>query len=410
MAKREIEWEKWEDVEDIMRPYDASDDAPKAKEAERDWRLKVQEEDRQQHKSEARSRRRIWGLSLRRESEPDKKKKKRGGAIARAYQVRVAAQIAPYAAVLLLAPLISGPGGFYLLVLFLAAPATAAVLLLHPLGRRAWLLRALIPLLPVEAWFTLRFFAWDPGMTLVLVSAFALAGALYYIFAIRAKRPGMDAPKLKAEDARPELEVRVTRQIRRDRSDNEKRAGKERGRRFLLFIVPLTCTALLAPALLGLRLQLLRPAPNEVKSFEAESLENDALMVRRMNGAYEHLQEDKWAQASHQKKLEALQTLLDVETDELGIERFDLRDPVVLAAAAGNGHAGVTALLLSGAAKGELRVRAMCHLAYHLMQLTVFEDADIFRFEAAAQGHEKSRYDKYTAQWNNQETEIDHAG
>jgi hypothetical protein len=148
----------------------------------------------------------------------------------------------------------------------------------------------------------------------------------------------------------------------------------------------------------------------EPNSVEEQSLTDDALMARRMNGAYGHLQAGAWAEMKRQARLDALQALLDVETDDLGLPRFDLQDPAVLAAAAGNGHADIPSLLLSGNAKGEQRVRAICHLAWHLMQLTTYENTNIFLFEQAAIGRENSRYDKYAAQWDNQPPEVDHAG
>ena len=430
----------YDKVKDIMRPYNEKEDdapqpddgAPAPEEGERDWRAKVAEEDRQQHRTEARSRRRI-GLSLGRKPGPDKKKKKRGAGLARACQLHAAAQIAPFAVILLLAPFISGPGGFCLLVLLLAAPATAAALLLRPLGKRAWLLRALIPLLPVEAHFALRYFSWNPGTALVLVSAFALGGALYYIFGVRGKGPDKDTPKPAAGSARLELEVRGRRQARRDRSDDDRQAAKGHSRRLLLFAVPLLSVSLLAPALLGLGMQLRRPAPNVIEEggVEAQSFTDDMLMTRRMNGAYEHLQAVAWSEMDRQGKLAALQALLDVEIDrmvimrsDLGIKpldprdpealkeirRFDLRDPTVLAASNGGGHTGVSAALLSGDSKAEQRVRAMCHLAYHLMQLTISGDINMLHFEEEAKAHEDARYKAHVYSWDNREAEVDHAG
>ena len=379
---------------------------------ERDWELKVAEEDRQQHRSEARSRRRIWpGMSLRHKKEP-KQKGKRGAALARTGWMRVAAQIVPIAAILLLAPFVSGPGEFYLLTLLTAVPVTAAALLLRPLGPQAWTLCALTPLLPVEAHFALRYFSWNPGGALATVSVFALAGTLYYIFGLRGRGPGRDTPKPETRNAQLELEVQGRRQARRTRGEDEKQAAKSHNRRFLLFLVPLLCVSLLIPALLGLGMRLRRPAPNVIEegSLEEQSLTDDALMARRMNGAYGRLQEDLWAQAGRQEKLDALQALLDVETDRQEIRRFDLRDPAVLALAEGEEHTGVPAALLSGASKAELRVRAMCHLACHLMQLTTSGNTSILRFEDAAKAYEDARYSAYVNTWDNREAENDHAG
>jgi len=311
--KNELGWKKWEEVDDIMRPYEPSDDtqpaapaAPMASEGERLWQLKVLEEERQQQKTEARSRRRIWpGISLRRKPGPAKAdKKKRAASLARIYRLRVAAQVAPWVAVLLLAPFISGPGGFYLLVLCLAVPVTAAALLLHPLGRRAWVLRALTPLLPVEAWFALRYFSWNPGTALALVSLFALSGAVYYVFAVRGKVSRKKKPEVEpTRNAQLELEVR--RRRRRTRGADEKHMDKEHVRRFLLFVTPLMCAALLAPALLGLGMQLRRPVPNVIveDSLEALSLKDDMLMARRMSSAFEHLQPGPWSEMDRGEKL-----------------------------------------------------------------------------------------------------------
>jgi len=416
-----------EEVSDLVRFFDEAepDDAaqpgggkPRATPGEQDWQRKVAEEDRQQHKTEARSRRRIWGMSLRRRAGPQKKKKKHGAALARVYRMRVAAQVAPWAALLLAAPFISGPGGFYLLALLTAVPATAAALLLRPLGPKAWVLRALVPLLPVEAHFALRYFAWDPGMTLALVSVFALSGSLYYIFGLRGKGPGRDTSRPETRNAQLELELKGRRQARRARSDDEKQAAKGYGRRFLLFVVPLMCVSLLIPALSGFVMQLRRPAPNVIRegSLEEQSLTDAALMARRMISAYEHLQAGAWSDMNRRAKLAALQALLDVETDRMEIkgsdgeiQRFDLRDPAVLAAASGPGHTSIAAALLSGSAKAELRVRAICHLAYHLKQLTLFNDVNIHLFEAQADAYEDARYGAYVYSWENREAENDHA-
>ena len=369
-------------------------------------------------KSRGGSQWRIWpGLPPRRKPKPgekekpeEKEKRERRAALARAYWLRVAAQIASYAVILLLAPFISGSGGFYLLVLLLGAPVTAAAILLRPLGRQAWILRALTPLLPVEAYFALRYFSWNPGTALALMSFFALGGALY--LAMRGKNPGKGGPNSEARHARLEREAKRNRQARRTRGKADTAADKGRKRRFLLLAVPLMCSALLAPALPGLGLQLYRPSPNVVEkdSLEAQSRTDDVLMARRMNSAYEHLQPEAWQQAGRKGKLEALQALLDVETDRMGIRRFDLRDPTVLAAAEGGDHTAVPALLQSSGAKAELRVRAICHLAFHLKQLTVSEDVNLQHFEKEAGIYENTSYNAYLYAWENREAEIDHAG
>ena len=405
----------WDGVSDIAYRFDESDEDKPGEAADpivRHLRTKAGE------KSRAGSRRRIWpGLSPRRKPKPEEKstpeekeKRERRAAIARAYWLRAAAQIAPWAAILLLAPFISGPGGFYLLVLLLGAPVTAAAILLRPLGRQIWILRALAPLLPVEAWFALRYFSWDPRTALALVILFVLGGPLY--FALRNKVPGKGGPNSEARHARLERETKRHRQARRTRGKDDTAADKGRKRRFLLFVVPLMCAALLAPALLGLGLQLYRPSPNviEENSLEAQSLMDDVLMARRMNGAYEHLQPEAWQQAGRQDKLKALQALLDVETDRMGIRRFDLRDPTVLAAAGGDAHTAVPALLQSGGAKADLRVRAICHLAFHLKQLIISEGVNLQRFEEEAGIYENTSYNAYLYVWENREAEIDHAG
>ncbi|MDR2687722.1 MAG: hypothetical protein LBB75_08205 [Oscillospiraceae bacterium] len=395
MAKDEWVEPVWSEVGDIMRPYDASDDARQPEGGP----PAAADGNRKRRRPRAGLRRRGQpGLTLLRKPKLEEiSKKRQRAAFARAYRLRVAAQIVPWAVILLLAPFIGGPGGFYPLALLLAAPAAAAALLLRPLGRRAWMLRALIPLLPVEAWFALRYFAWNPGGALGLLSLFALAGSLYYISGLRGKGSGKEPGPGR-------------RQARRARGGDDKQAEKGRRRRFLLLAVPLLCAALLLPALMGLATQLRRPAPNAPTELEAQSRADDVLMARRMNGAYGNLRPEAWAQMDRGEKLKALQALLDVETDRQDIRRFDLRDPTVLAAAGGGGHTGVSAALLSGKAKAELRVRAMCHLAYHLMQLTLSGDVNMSRFEDEAKAFEDARYAAYANTWDNREAEIDHAG
>ena len=94
----------YDKVKDIMRPYNAQEDdvpqpeggAPKSTQGARDWQQKLAEEARQQHKTQARSRRRIWpGVFLRHEPAPKQKTGKRSVALARAYRLHVTAQIAP---------------------------------------------------------------------------------------------------------------------------------------------------------------------------------------------------------------------------------------------------------------------------------------------------------------------------
>ncbi|MCL2494081.1 MAG: hypothetical protein FWE98_00305 [Oscillospiraceae bacterium] len=290
-----------------------------------------------------------------------------------------AAQIVPCAVLLLAAPLISGAAGFYILVLLTAVPAVAALLLLRPLGRWSWPARALAPLLPVELWFALRIFAWEPALTLVLFGIFALVGSMCYLF-LRAKLP--------TEDNRKKNKVQ---------------------RRFLLFIVPLLGVSLLVPALLGLRLELYRPSPNEISAFEEQSKHSEEDMTRRMLIAYGALLPEGWAKLKGRgEKLEALQNLLDVETDRMEIPRFDLRDPMVSACVGGAGHTGVPAALLSGNAKAEVRVRAMCHLAFHLKQLTIAADVNLRGFEDLAKKYEDHRYQDYVLKWENQPVEVDH--
>jgi len=399
MAKNDGWRPEYDEVKDIMRPYEASDDttqpeggAPEIPEGERDWRAKRAEEDRQQLKSKARSRRRIWpGVSLGGKAGP-KKKKKRGAALARLYRMRVAAQLAPYAALLLLAPYVSGPGGFYLLVLLTAVPATAAALLLRPLGPKAWTLRALTPLLPLEAHFALRYFAWNPGGALALASAFALSGSLYYIFGLRGRGPGKDTPKPETRNSQLELELKGRRQARRTRSDDEKQAAKGHSRRFLLFVVPLMCVSLLIPALLGFGMQLRRPQAGAMPQ------RSEAYLTQRMEEAYTDMLPGVWGSLGRADREAALQTLLDTETDNLKIPRYRLRDPAVLSIGAGQGGS-VAALLLSGKDKTELRVTSVCRLAWRLRQLHIAQEADLDSYEADADAYARSRYIAYVELW-----------
>jgi len=386
--------------------------------AERDWQSKIAEEDRQQQRSESKARRLMAG-PLRGFARQDKDRPR---GIPDDW-LRIGSLALPCAALALLAPLISGAAGYYFLVLVTAGPVAVAAIALRPLERRGWLLRAVTPLLPLEVYFTLRYFAWDPGRTLLAAGLCAAAGFLFYLWRTRGKKRGAAAPNPPEEkrEALPELEVRSKWQARRARiaqareakqARREKGADKEHGRRLLMLAAALTAFSLLVPAALGVGMQLYRPNPNIASEFDEQSLQDDEFMARRMNSAYEHLLGDKWGQASRAEKLAALQALLDIETDILlgSDHRFDLRDPAVLAATGGNEHSSVPSLLLTGSARAEQRVRAMCHLAYHLMQMTAFEDTDILRFEKAAEDYELSRYKRYAAQWANREVENDHAG
>jgi len=234
-------------------------------------------------------------------------------------------------------------------------------------------------------------------------------------------RPDASVPNPPEEkrEALPELELRSRWQARRARAEQEKEskqarrekgADREFGRWILTLAAALTAFSLLIPTALGVGLRLYRPNPSVPGELEIESLKDDELMARRMNSAYGHLLGDKWGQASRADKLAALQALLDIETDALEIARFDLRDPKVQAASGGSGHSSIPSLLLTGAAKGDQRVRAICHLAFHLKQMTVYADTDILLFEEAARGRENLRYSLYKNLWDNREVENDHPG
>lgn len=312
-----------------------------------------------------------------------------------------AAQAAPFAVLLLLAPLVRGPAVFYLLVLASALPAALPFLLRHVSGSH-W--AACIPaaLLPVEVYFALQYAPWNPELTLPLavVSAGAFAMAVHYVAALRRKRyvpvEVLEEPGI--EDGRQARQIK-----------GEVAFAAEQGRRrgLLLFFTALAAAALLAPAVQGVGLQLYRPSPNEVSEFEKESLKDDALMTRRMNAAYERLESEMWEQSSREEKRKALQALLDIETDRLGSKRFDLRDYNVFSAVAGGKHTSVPEALLTGKTKTQERVSAMCHLAYHLMPLVVTGDEE--QFEAIAEDHAKRRCAEYEARWENREPEVNHA-
>jgi len=409
----------WDEVKDIMRPIEEKEgdetpqvDLTRLSDSERDWRARIEEEDRQQHIRERKAR--LWtrmSWSSRREERPEKTKKRQRQA-PRSGRGGLAAQVVPYAAIFLLAPFVNNPAWFYLLVLATAAPLALAAYSLRPLGAGAWLFRMLAPVLPAQAWLALRYALWNPTGTLTLVSLCVLAGSFYYIAAVRDKGRREDRPKHEKpnRESTPVLELQDRRQVRRARGKDEKSANLAYGRRLLLFVTLLASVSLLVPAALGLGMELRRPSPNKMNEFEEASLHDDKLMARRMNGAYEQLQPEEWGRKDREGKRRALQALLDVETDSLALERFDLRDPAVYAAVSGAGHMGVPAALLSGKGKTQERVRAMCHLAYHLMQLTVSKDVSMYRFEDMAKGYENARYDKYVAQWALREPEVDHAG
>jgi len=403
MAKEKEDWRpEYDEMKDILRPIEKPEESPaqasapppkgnapthaqtfkqKFTEAEREWQAKRAEEERQRRRSDAKAQRLMFALPIRREARPEGQEKRRENAVLGAWP-HIASLVVPCATLLLLAPFIHGTGEFYLLALLTGAPVALAAALLRPPEKQGWLLWAVAPLLPVEAHFTLQYFRWSPGGALMSVGLCALAGVLGCIIALRVKEGGKEV----------------------------KEAGRLRSHRILLFAALLAAFSLLIPAALGLGLQLYRPNPDGLTTLEADSLRDDALMTRRMNGAYERLQDDKWAQANRQKRLEALQALLNAETDAMGIDRFDLRDPMVLATVSGTGHTSVPAALLSGKSGAEERVRSMLHLAYHLKQLTLSRDVDLRRFEAAAKGYEDNRYAEYVAKWANREVENDHAG
>ena len=379
----------WDEVGDIMRPYRTKDDA--LSDTELEWRDKIEKEARQQRSLKKRLSARADRPQKQKKkpekpAEPEKPEeteepeepaepKEPGRPRARANWGPAAAQIVPCAAILLLAPFVSGPARLYLPVLLVTgAPLALAALKLRP---QAWLFRLLAPLLPIEAWLALRYGLWNPAGALVPVLLCALVGLLYYLFARR--KQAADLP-----------------------------GRQKKGRRILLFVTVLTAASLLAPAALGLGLELRRPRPTRIEALDTQSLSDDALMARRMNSAYERLQPEPWGRAERGDKLAALQALLDVETDSLGIDRFDLRDPMVFTAVSGGGHTSVPKALLSGKEKAETRVRAICHLAYHLMQLSVSQEVNMRRFEDSAGGYENTRYALYAGIWENREAENDH--
>jgi hypothetical protein len=152
------------------------------------------------------------------------------------------------------------------------------------------------------------------------------------------------------------------------------------------------------PAALGVGLSLRRPTHTEVDPARRQ---NDAYMAQMMAEAYTNMDPAAWKTFSRKEKVNALQALLNVELDYLNMPYYyDLNDPAVLSISQGQGETSVAAALLSGKAKTELRVRAMCHLAFHLRQLTVSKaDGDpwmIPPFERDAMTYENTRYKQYT--------------
>jgi len=409
----------YDELKDILRPMDEANETPppqnnglRLKESEREWIVKREAEDRRQQITGRKTR--LWArLSqpFQRKEKSEKQKQQRPRE-ALAFQAPAVAQIVPYAAILLLVPFVGGPVVSYLLVLFVTAvPLALAALRLRPLGPRAWLFRMVAPLLPMEAWFALRYGQWNPAGALTWMGLGVLAGLLYYAFAVRDKERGKPSRPVLVDNPKIPLEQRIEarRQARWDRGEGGKEADKSHSHRLLLFVTLLAAASLLIPAALGLDLALRRPNPNEVLPLETQSLEDDALMTRRMISAFGQLQPDPWGRSSRQDKLQALQALLDVETDEMGLkQRFSLRDPRVFTAVSGAGHTSLAAALLSSRASAELRARAMCHLAYHLKQLTISEHVNMRWFEEEARGYEDARYIVYAGKWENREAENDH--
>jgi len=401
--------------EDGDRPIGEQDEAPPERgapamsETELEWQDRLAREDRQQQIKDRKIRARprfAWPLLHRERPEKPEKRRSAGEG------PRIAAQVVPYAALLLLAPFIDNPVWFYLLLLFTAVPLALAAISLRPLGHGGRLFRMLAPLLPAEAWLALRYGLWNPVGALVLVGLCALLGSLYFIFAVRdrGEREGRDrAERPGRSSQQPQLEVKGRRQERRERSRSEKAASLAYGRRLLLFVTLLAAISLAVPAVLGLGMALVRFQPNEASDFERASMQDDELMARRVAGVYGQLQPDQWELLSRDHKRKALQAMLDLETDSLGIDRFDLRDPMVHTAVSGAGHFSVPQALLSGKGKSDDRVHAMCHLAYHLMQLSVTENVTLHRFEEMADGYANTRLKLYAAQAALQEPEVDHA-
>ena len=395
------------DGEEANNMYkEESEAAQPAMAGERRWQAKMAEDNRQRNRKQRKQREPEQDKPPKpppkRAKAPKRKKKpkvrRKNAALAR--WLYAAVQIVPYAALLLLAPLIRRPLEFYILALLLAAPAAIAAVVLRPLGPNAWVLRAAAPLLPVEAWFALQYFSWNPVPTLALLGLCVLAGVLCYLITMRGKKKAGED-----EEDTPEQEPEGGQEPKPAEPD-----PKERVRRFLLRVVPLACALLLLPALLGLRLQLYWPKPSVPDAFEQESIEKDEVMARRMNAVYGNLQADVWVQADRSERLANLQALLNTETDRMEIDRFDLRDPAVLATVQGKGHFGISAALMSGSGKTEERVRAMCHLAFHLKQLTISEQVNMRGFEDEAKGYEDFQYQTYVNLWNNREMETDDAG
>lgn len=365
-------------------------------ESERDWQDRLARENRQQHKKDRKTRARA------RMSWPFGRAGSGRRAEARAYWAgrgEMAAQIVPCAALLLLAPFIDNAPWFYLLALVTAAPLALAAITLRPLGHGGWLFRMLAPLLPAEAWLALRYGLWNPAGTLLPVGLCALAGALYFILAVRGRR------ERRREDGdgqgfRPELEVKDRRQARRARSGAEKAASMAYGRRLLLFVTALAAISLAVPAVLGVGLALHRP---QLMETDPARQQDDAYIAQRMTEAYENMLPEVWGTFTRAQKEEALRTLLNAEIDFLELPYYyELRDPAVLSISRGRGETSVAAALYSGKSRTELRVRAICHLAFHLRQLTISGqkggDLRIMRpFEEDAKAYEDARWAKYAA-------------
>ena len=369
-------------------------------ESERDWQDRLAQENWQQQKKDRKARARArMDRPFRRGERPEKSRQR---AAARAYWAgrgRMAAEIVPFAGLLLLAPFIDSPGWFYLLVLVTAAPLALAAIALRPLGHGGWLFRMLAPLLPAEIWLALRYGLWNPAGTLLPVSLCALAGAVWFIFALRGRgeRRGEDGD---GQGFRPELEVKDRRQARRARSRDEKAASMAYGRRLLLFVTALAAISLAVPAALGVGLALRRPQRMETDPARQQ---DDAYIAQRMTEAYENMLPEVWGAFTRAQKEEALRTLLNAEIDFLEMPYYyELRDPAALSISRGRGEASVAAALHSGKSRTEFRVRAICHLAFHLRQLTISGqkggDLRIMRpYEEDARGYEDARWARYAA-------------
>ncbi len=413
----------WDEVNDIMRPIGQDDDdVPKHRSmggSKDDWEEKLEEEDREEDKMKSWSFRSLfWN-----ERQPRARKPKRPHPRFDEF-VSQAAQVIPLIVILLVAPLIHNAPLFYVLV---AATAVLAIIcfLLRPLGKYGWYLRLTVPLLPIEIYFTIQYFVWNPWIVGLLVVSGAVVAAIFYAAVLRRESPGAvkvhntegnrkissayasnkqtavvlakDAqngnPIASERSAPPELELHSRREKRAARDEGAVAASRQHSRRVLQCLTLIVAISLLIPAVFGAALYFHQAKPSDEASGIRDT--SDVGIARRMQDIYKKLQPEEWSAASRGQRLNLLQELLNIETDNLRIKRYDLRDRTVLSIPPGKGSRSIAFLLYSGKNDVQERIESVCSLALHLHQFSIADSTEYSSHQQDALDYAHNRYISY---------------